>query len=83
MPAIILLFWNYSHEIGHLLFPKLCWHIRCRPTCITNKLSISTTHSKTRNITYSCMALKKPPKQFACKYFQSIAKEFANAELPI
>ena len=29
---IILLFWNYSHEIGDLLFSKLCQHNRCKST---------------------------------------------------
>ena len=32
MPVTILLFRNYSHQIGDLLFPKLCRHIRRRPT---------------------------------------------------
>ena len=31
MPVTILLFRNCSHEIGDLLFSKLCRHIRRRP----------------------------------------------------
>ena len=32
MPASVLLFWNYSHKISHLLFSKLFWHNRLKPT---------------------------------------------------
>ena len=35
MPVTILLFRNYSHEIGDLLFSRLCRHNRRRPTNCT------------------------------------------------
>ena len=32
-------YWNYSHKIGDLLFPKLCWHNRPRPSyCELDKI---------------------------------------------
>ena len=32
MPVTTLLFWNYSHKIGDLLFSRLCQHNRRRLT---------------------------------------------------
>ena len=37
MPVTILLFRNYSHEIGDLLFSRLCWHNRRRPSILTKR----------------------------------------------
>ena len=38
MLAAFLLFWNYSRKISHLLFFKLCQHIRCRPNLLSLQL---------------------------------------------
>ena len=34
MPVNILLFQHYSYQICNLLFSKLCWHNRLRPSLV-------------------------------------------------